>query len=103
MTLHNEEEAIKQAVEAGYPTTRIFLAPLDGERWFRPLNDAAIFQDPAFWQALGKVRGWSDVSKFGDINFGRPGVHTGWLPVALRYFEVKLSGGDLSQFWTSLP
>ncbi|HSY52432.1 MAG TPA: hypothetical protein VLC46_26765 [Thermoanaerobaculia bacterium] len=109
--ISNEQDAIKQAVEAGY-------RPYDVKMYYRFTEDVTgdlrehehpfwsldcLFTDPAFWQALGKARRWSDISKFGDINFERLGVHPGWLTLALRYFEVKLSGGDLNQFWTSLP
>jgi hypothetical protein len=103
--LNNEQDAIKQAVEAGYPTTKIFLAPLDGESWFRPLNEAWILEDPAFWQALGKARGWR-TREYDMETVGRGKTHVVqeiWKTNALRYFETRLSGGDTSAFWQSLP
>jgi hypothetical protein len=100
--LESERDAIKQAVEAGYiGRGKLGINANDLSQILA--NIPAVLQDPAFWQALGKARRWSDISKFGDINFGRLGVHPGWLTLALRYFGVKLSGGDLNQFWESLP
>lgn len=91
MILHSEQDAIKQAVEAGYEPPVSY--------WWGDFGYiAVILQAPAFWQALGKARGW-----------GKPGpddhlsLSWNWYTYALRYFEVKLSSDDLTQFWETLP
>jgi hypothetical protein len=127
MKLTKEQDAIKQAVEAGYaPKTMnrldfayLIARPDENEKFF-PL----ILQDPAFWQALGKARGWkSGCNICTEVHF--TGMHnasdeeayecknpkqhmtTGyqdpWLHHALRYFETRLSNGDPEAFWQSLP
>ena len=133
MTLQNEQDAIKQAVEAGWK-------PFDwGTKWKcvgvsvqegkfeaagRPYISkslARIFQDPAFWIALGEARGWgyqeatktitdfvcqdcgTSVGGTGEHNCDYSELKPFWLYYALRYFETKLSGGDTQAFWQNLP
>jgi len=108
MTLHNETEAIKQAVEAGYkPDFKTInysyaqLDPADKKSNYRFINELEVMT-AAFWQALGKARGWdADVEKTGTYLDMLSTEN--WKHHALRYFEVKLSGGDLNQFWETLP
>lgn len=85
MTLNNERDAIKQAVEAGWHPTYLVLPHLHNIHC-----EAEILQDPAFWQALGKAREW-------DVMVPE------WKRYAMTYFGTKLSGGDTSTFWQSLP
>jgi len=57
--------------------------------------------DPLFWQELGKARGWSE--KIIMTTFpGNVDVREWWMH-ALDYFETRLSGGDETKFWESLP
>lgn len=55
MTLHSEQDAIKQAVEAGYDL-RGWEPKYDGGDDF-----SSVLLDPAFWQALGKARDWVEI------------------------------------------
>ncbi len=92
MTLHSEQDAIKQAVEAGYkPGIHISPCEIEGVEAY---HKGDTLQDRAFWQALGKARGWKEEK-------GRRIAD--WLYYALRYFETLLSGGDRKAFWQSLP
>lgn len=117
MKISNEQDAIKQAAGAGY------------ERAMG--THADILQNPAFWQALGKARGWGnenltcricgndDAANAGD-DFYSPtesscecGTPAGgeypkyeiefWKYQALRYFETLLSGGSIEEYWKNLP
>jgi hypothetical protein len=57
--------------------------------------------DSLFWRALSKTRGWSEriiMTKCADNVEVRE-----WLMHALDYFETRLSGGDETKFWESLP
>jgi hypothetical protein len=124
--LHSNQDAIKQAVEAGYwrnPGTgtkskaflegnqvRLTVLAKSGEAVdVLTLHLSDVLQDPAFWQSLGKARGWGNALIHPDgtpcgladdpVHFARP-TH---LHHALRCFETVLSGGDLKAFWQSLP
>jgi hypothetical protein len=100
--LLSEQDAIQQAVEVGY------VSP-DRLAEGTPLYFVdTVLSDPAFWQALGKARGWTGVVFHGYMKDGADHLEIShylprWQYIGLRYFEVKLSGGDLNQFWTSLP
>jgi hypothetical protein len=103
MTLHSEQDAIKQAVEAGwFPVEK---EPLlshtysqHGKHWLFEIDDspkailsfADMAANPAFWQALGKARGWEKDNIY-------------WLDMALSYFSTILLKGDTRIFWKSLP
>jgi hypothetical protein len=122
MTLNSAEEAIKQAEEAGdYQTLAewnqvspsTFLAYLTS-------NTERTLQDPAFWKALGKVRGWHDgktgvcmgcgqrtdhtcTCHYAVTAEGMPNVQSEWYYHALRYFETRFANGNLTAYWQSLP
>jgi len=92
--LLNDLDAIKQAAQEGY-----------GKDWALPgeavdYHIATVLQDPAFWTALGKARGWRECEV---ITGGVKWPDEGWAYHALRYFDTVRSGGNLSQFWQSLP
>lgn len=92
--LNNSKEAIEEAIKGGYEVTA----------WW----ESAIFPDSAFWQSLGKQRGWNEYEDIARGNWDEPKTITHetiktWLYHALRYFEVKLSGGSEEEFWKSLP
>lgn len=110
--LNSEQDAIKQAAEAGYvPKKMMFL-----DKWvylkLEPPPDL-YFHDPAFWQALGKARGWDDLTarNFDHYELRRNLAHRSdvsrfldtWKYHALRYFETRLSSGSTEDFWKSLP
>lgn len=126
MTLHNEQDAIKQAVEVGWKPNGLEIGEIESFTstafYFVPLWDGKI-RDPrptrfdfleafatlAFWQALGKAQGWrASVDEDGYRNFEpssfqyRIGIPE-WQYHALRYFETLLSRGDMQKFWEELP
>ena len=84
---------------------------------FLAIYDNRQFLDPAFWQALGKARGWDERTQECKSGCGCvPGTkyHDAgecvWVPLipewevnALRYFETKLNGGHLAAFCQCLP
>jgi hypothetical protein len=112
MKLTNEEDAITQAVQAGYlDYSDRFPAGLCEvrvgwsicARYYRQngkpgtkfwqigrVSDALL--DPAFWQALQNAI--CDPPKTS---------RTYWKVMARKWFETRLSGGDLEAFWQSLP
>ena len=117
MTLHNEQDAIQQAVDAGWkPHPVIRGAPI--ESIDPDYMHAEVLQDPAFWTALGKARGWasadcgyvwgnktcSELKRCSGCGkgYGSPRPLE-WKVFALRYFETRLSNGDTQAFWESLP
>ena len=124
MTLQNEQDAIKQAVEGGWLPVVGWDAKWEvvGDEFRYDMEHSrdgfsyssicvrAIFQDPGFWQALGKARGWGGYvgetaparGYFGgQDSFSFEGDE--WELHALTYFSERLSAGDLNAFWKSLP
>ncbi len=113
MKLTNEQDAIKQAVEAGYRPGAHRHVLFNYSMYEYALG--CTFDDPAFWQALGKARGFKTTDKFwtaplcsGCGNESSSYECCGeaipiWRYHALRYFETRLSDGDLEAFWQSLP
>jgi hypothetical protein len=147
MTLHSEQDAIKQAFKEGGLRDTFYGG------WGQHLTGIdfrLLLQEPETWQALGKARGWTDshirrcalshegVEQFKymrrseEITTGRivgesrnkecwtvlwdgrrsTGSYAksfilelsgSWKSHALRYFEARLSNGDLNAFWQSLP
>lgn len=120
MTLHNEQDAIKQAKKHGYNEDN---APTNGEgveNW-----PELALQDPAFWQALGNARGWGKLHCVNCGEFAKPvrkkesdpeywadccgrkrrleyGVS--WKYHALRYFETLLTSPEkIKEYWENLP
>lgn len=130
MTLKKEQDAIRQAVEDGNYLPHFAPIHYDVEdlRAYYPSsteyvvkNYSDILQDPAFWIALGKARGWHEwVYPFGYTDYPKHRNQAGneyvkppgnidyldkqpaWLYHALRYFETKLSGGDTNKFFQNL-
>jgi len=100
MTIHNEQEAIQCAIRGGYNL---------GYKTFE-----YVLQDSLFWQDLGKARGWEEegqvvhsrLCKKNDIgctiNCYRQ-VRIDWKYLALKFFETRLTNGDMTKFWESLP
>jgi hypothetical protein len=139
--LHNAQDAIQQAIEAGFdfehaehdglkpPLTfmrnefKIYSEFTDGR--FPQLMVSAIYKDskgkeyaswvvlenlirnrkndffidPLLWRALGKARGWTGVTVGNNII----GYQNSWQRYATVWFEIRLSNGDETEFWQSLP
>ncbi len=103
MKLTNDQDAYEQATQGGYK-----MAP-EYELKYRD-SDQELFLDPAFWQALGKARGWSSESlcsrcdqPMNDCDHSGGGSYHLWMKWAIKYFKTRLSNGDLAAFWQSLP
>lgn len=111
--LKNEQDAIKQAVEAGYDQVwmphNIDVSP-SKKVALQTVLAPKVLQDPSFWRALGKARGWSPypvcrecgVAGCSGINH-RTAYPSEWFCHASQYFETLLSEGDTSKFWRTLP
>lgn len=110
MILHNEQDAIKQAIDEGAykgegARFNYLEATFNDVGWYRKdgyaenENLADVLQDPDFWQALGKARGWEKCEHKTDY-MNHPFT---WGYYALRYFETLMSKGDMQKFWESLP
>lgn len=121
--LHSAEDAIKQAVGAGW-LPRFFdtkdLVDSNGD-WIgiensRVMNMAECLQDPLMWQALGKARGWRESPYLcpGCDTIGRGKYNhmrdcpikdrvENWQIYAQLWFRTLLSSGDMKKFWEGLP
>lgn len=84
-----------------------------GEGHGRPISD--ILLDPAFWQALGKARGWG--SFYDDEGMPRVYSTQGWYPITKtgsghdeqmweahwhRFIDHLASGGTVEDFFKNL-
>ena len=119
--LRNEQDAIRLAVEAGYDQSQL-VGMKEAEEfepgrhrsltWQEEKTIALILQDPVMWIALGKARGWI----LHKCQFcGREDMDTHmcacpaegliypWLYYALRYFETRLSNGNMQAYWQNIP
>lgn len=75
-------------------------------------NWQAVVLEPAFWQALGKALNWSGwmcrncrlgkVLKICGCNNAEAFLIKPWLYYALRFFELRMTGGDEEKFWKEL-
>lgn len=103
--LHSAEDAIKQAVKAGYqridPIPGVTAAMAKDGPYLSKHGLEKILLDPLFWQALGKARGWKN-STFYEVYVGGT-IYGEWMRKALDYFETVLSGGDIQKYFESLP
>lgn len=144
MILHNEQDAIKQAVAVtfgydfdgfvsedtfpyGYCDIRVIGSEVqlrrvrkDGHsgRWVYCGRLQEVLQDPAFWQALGKARGWgllcdvcevrvtSDTDQAHEWYDCRGVAKEEWDIYSDKWFQSNkkslMSGGDMQKFWESL-
>lgn len=112
MELNNEQDAIKQAVEAGFGSQQTVH---DALKDFHFTN--TVLQDSAFWQALGKARGWKKDPNYRTHRIGSHSDDWGgtsdapcdcnkpkdWKDYAHQWLETRLSNGDLEKYWQSLP
>lgn len=87
-------QAIKLAIEKGGYVADIGWQ----ETTYQGFNERnRIVLDPEFWKALGKALGWGKSELWeNDINIPHWKLH------ALRFFELKLTGGDEEKFWSDL-
>lgn len=93
MKITNEQDAIKQAVEAGYEYGDL------PEELEESEYETILLSDPAFWQALGRARGWFE----GEWKPSSDELPHSWKHYAFEWFQTRLSTGDLEAFWQSLP
>lgn len=80
------EQAIKLAIKGGHAPRHTIYGPLSN---FRTV------QDPLFWKALGRAKGWTEFNNM-------PSDYDEWVQKALRYFELKLTGGDEENVWKEI-
>ena len=106
MKLTSAQDAIKQAIEGGYPlfeegpvevsatgTWPMVYAKKNGVDKLWPLS--GVLTDPLFWQALGKARGWRIYDKTTyDKRMVNRGMMDEWNRHARDWFETRMSGGD---------
>ncbi len=112
------EKAIRDAVEEGwhpdgFSPESVILDEFDGEIAYISLYGGdeheelelhleQIFLDPAFWQALGKARGW------GESNLAAGSVSDGLWPIswwkiyAVNFFQHIMDGDDAESFFATL-
>lgn len=98
MTLHNAQDAIREAIEGGWEPQPA--DPLDCQ-W----NNDHYFVDPLFWKSLGKARGWKgyDSDAYCDNCNDFVANDDKWRYFAHKWLQTRLSNGDENKFWTSLP
>ena len=101
--------AIKLAIEKGgylsklrpiFPLNTQLVSNESGKAIFVEIRDgscyqstAYIFQDPLFWQALGKALGWAEEY----VSFAN-NWRTNWH----RYIDCLAEGNDTDKFWKDL-
>jgi hypothetical protein len=90
------ERAIKDAESVGYDSEYPFVEgnlPISTLRIQNEIQNVA-FLAPLFWQALGKARGWANIS---EIEGGM-----GWKNVWLLFIEHLAEGKDAESFFADL-
>lgn len=97
------EQAIKDAVEkGGYKSSfevRTFepAARMFGLATAKKMHDSHILSDPAFWQALGKARGWDNGNIFAYKSPNASPINN-WH----RFIDHLAAGKDIESFFASL-
>jgi hypothetical protein len=101
------EQAIREADDAGYnPGTQVIglyyqlagtdIRKIKGAADGFQVRVAAILLDPAFWQALGKARGWKTVAN------GEHDNHDEWWHNARAFMTHFMDGKEAESFFASL-
>jgi hypothetical protein len=102
--LNNAQDAIQQAIEGGYSYNGVVKNFTKNNKQMAIVSllrrGDELMLDPLFWQALGKARGW-DPEPEGTPDGGY--ANNSWESVALDWFLNRLSSGDETEFWESLP
>lgn len=101
MKLTNEQDAIKQAIEAGYPydpEAQKFKDDYEKLDW-----TMRVLLDPFFWQALGRARGWKSEDGAYMIQGEIVPTLRDWQSHAMNWFIGRMSNGGEEKFWESLP
>ncbi len=99
------EKAIREAVEKeGYRSdfTPSILMPIEDFVAHLAKVNAAVL-DPAFWQALGKARGWKNDPR--DVLRERMGggiVAPPWISIWHRFIDHLAEGKDAESFFATL-
>lgn len=91
------EQAIKDAVEKGGWRPTLFSLP--------HLHDISLEKtllDPAFWQALGKARGWYVMKKNGTRFDEHPARWDKWKVEWHRLIDHLAAGGSVEDFFKTL-
>ena len=101
MKLNNAQDAIWQAIEGGWKPAGEHIHLQFSDRVLE-LSIDSVFDDPLFWRALGKSRGWGEGNK-GWLNEGEvvPMLEE-WKSNAVNWFLARISGEE-NQFWQDLP
>jgi hypothetical protein len=119
--LTSAQDAIKQAIEGGYNPKQGWIEVIAPNH--KPKKNPygyslfEILTDPLFWQALGKARGWKNsmVARKeylvpivqGDIGHQEVNhslsPYPAWFWYARLWMETRMSGGDETELWESLP
>ena len=85
-------EAIQKAVEDGYNVGPIEVDMVCDNK------HAHYFQNPQFWQALGKAMGWNKLAPYELVNKNIPEWHYHWH----KFIDHLAEGGDPTSFFNQL-
>lgn len=101
------EQAIKKAIEGGYPVPKMDSSfsgtNLDWvERYFIPRIKETIFLDPQFWQALYKDREWFGKIFVNTFTKEKPRNMERWLYQWHKFIDHLASGGQIETFFEKL-
>lgn len=104
------EKCIREAVEKGGYEPWFNLLRVEKEIGFKEAfwrMYSGIFFDSAFWQALGKARGWDDLrdgikeARIDYLDYAN-GTIFGWKSVWHRFIDHLAEGRDAEEFFASL-
>lgn len=107
------ENIIKLAIEGGYDKGVAGVNGQTREQYLVGYSQHLVLE-PAFWQALGKAKGWNH--KCTDCYIGEPhewcksGSHLekdkyencAWFDCANKFFNLLMTNGDTSKFWDDI-
>lgn len=101
------DQAIRDAVEGGYVPKYVtddffFTFGKDGSIGQNRRELSGIFLDPAFWQALGKARGWGFDDAFHDQGMLEQQYGTEWKYRWHRFIDHLSQGKDIESFFASI-
>jgi hypothetical protein len=96
------KEAIQKAIEGGYEFTFIGQFYDPGHPWRnREIAINSIFDDPLFWQALGKAMGWREKSEVAnDVTYRFEPAQ--WQLEWHRFIDHLAEGKDAESFFKEL-
>lgn len=109
------ERAVRLAIEKG--DYKLPPSPFRDRamRWENSINEYEVIKyypllavlDPLFWQALGRALKWHEwtdvtVGNWDEMHLISPQNVLTWKHHALRYFELRMNGGNENKFWEDL-